>query len=43
MEDGTPLAESEVMSIEQIVDQRVSQRNAPPEAASEQQTLPPKQ
>ena len=35
MEDGTPLAESEVMSIEQIVDQRVSQRNAPPEAASE--------
>jgi hypothetical protein len=35
MEDGTPLAESEVMSIDQIVDQRVSQRNAPPEAASE--------
>jgi hypothetical protein len=35
MEEGTPLAESEVMSIEQIVDQRVSQRNAPPEAASE--------
>ena len=35
MEDGTPLAESGVMSIEQIVDQRVSQRNAPPEAASE--------
>lgn len=35
MEEGTPLAESEVMSIDQIVDQRVSQRNAPPEAASE--------
>lgn len=35
MEEGTPLAESGVMSIEQIVDQRVSQRNAPPEAASE--------
>ena len=35
MEEGTPFAESEVMSIDQIVDQRVSQRNAPPEAASE--------
>ena len=35
MEEGTPFAESEVMSIDQIVDQKVSQRNAPPEAASE--------
>ncbi len=35
MEEGTPQAESESLSIEQIVDQRVSQRNAPPEAASE--------
>jgi hypothetical protein len=35
MEEGTPQAESESLSIDQIVDQRVSQRNAPPEAASE--------
>ena len=35
MEEGTPQAESESLSIEQIVDQRVSQRNAPPQAASD--------